>query len=148
MSRADQLLGLFRRFPFSAACVVVTLLSALAAWYLSGENENLEIVRRDRAKEGEATLSLLVGGSTQRQELDFVRDYLALESLRLGQRLSVEWALDPDTLQDEIPPLTLQPLVENAIKHGLEPKVEGGRVDVRIAREPGVANGANGANAI
>jgi hypothetical protein len=87
MSRADQLLGLFRRFPFSAACVVVTLLSALAAWYLSGENENLEIVRRDRAKEGEATLSLLVGGSTQRQELDFVRgiarrieDNLVIES--------------------------------------------------------------------
>lgn len=73
MSRGNQLLGLFRRFPFSAACVGVTLLSALAVWYFTGQNEDLEIVRRDRAKEGEATLSLLVGGSTQRQELDFVR---------------------------------------------------------------------------
>ena len=53
-------------------------------------------------------------------EIEFVRDYLALESLRLGKRLRVDWEVDPDTLADEIPPLSLQPLVENAIRHGLE----------------------------
>ncbi len=73
MSSTDQLLGLVRRYPFAVGCAVVTLLSVLAAWYFSGQNEDLESVRRDRAKEGEATHSLLVGGSTQRQELDFVR---------------------------------------------------------------------------
>jgi Histidine kinase len=68
------------------------------------------------------------------EEIEFVRDYLALESLRLGKRLRVEWALDPATLADEIPPLSLQPLVENAIQHGIAPRVDGGRVGIRSAR--------------
>jgi sensor histidine kinase YesM len=69
------------------------------------------------------------------EELEFVRNYLALESLRLGARLQVDWALDPRTLQDEIPPLTLQPLVENAIVHGVAPRKEGGRVGIRSEHE-------------
>ena len=68
------------------------------------------------------------------EEIEFVRDYLALESLRLGKRLRVEWELDPDTFGDEIPPLSLQPLVENAIQHGIAPRVDGGRVGIRSAR--------------
>ena len=87
MNRADQLLGLFRRYPIPAVCMIVTLLSALAAWYYTGQNEDLEIVRRDRTKEGEAMLSDLVGGSTLRQELELVRatarrieDNLVIES--------------------------------------------------------------------
>ncbi|MEO5689725.1 MAG: histidine kinase [Burkholderiaceae bacterium] len=67
-------------------------------------------------------------------EIEFVRDYLALESLRLGRRLQVDWELDPATLADEIPPLSLQPLVENAIQHGIAPRVDGGRVGIRSAR--------------
>jgi hypothetical protein len=67
-------------------------------------------------------------------EIEFVRDYLALESLRLGKRLRVDWELDPDTLADEIPPLSLQPLVENAIQHGIAPRVDGGRLGIRAAR--------------
>jgi hypothetical protein len=67
-------------------------------------------------------------------EIEFVRDYLALESLRLGKRLQVDWELDPATFADEIPPLSLQPLVENAIQHGIAPRVEGGRVGIRSAR--------------
>ena len=67
-------------------------------------------------------------------EIEFVRDYLALESLRLGKRLQVDWQLDPATLADEIPPLSLQPLVENAIQHGIAPRVGGGRVGIRSAR--------------
>ncbi|WP_428503621.1 sensor histidine kinase [Roseateles sp.] len=72
---------------------------------------------------------------TLEEELGFVRDYLALESLRLGQRLSVEWALDPQTLQDEIPPLTLQPLVENSIIHGISPSVKGGCISISARRD-------------
>jgi len=72
---------------------------------------------------------------TLEEELGFVRDYLALESLRLGSRLSVEWALDPLTLQDEIPPLTLQPLVENSIIHGISPSVKGGCISISARRD-------------
>jgi hypothetical protein len=68
------------------------------------------------------------------EEIEFVRDYLALESLRLGKRLRVDWQLDPATLADAIPPLSLQPLVENAIQHGISPRVDGGRVAIRSAR--------------
>ena len=64
-------------------------------------------------------------------EVQFVRDYLALESLRLGTRLDIRWQIDPATLQDEIPPLSLQPLVENSIVHGVAPRPQGGRISIR-----------------
>jgi hypothetical protein len=68
-------------------------------------------------------------------EIEFVRDYLALESLRLGARLGIDWELDPGTMADEIPPLSLQPLVENSIVHGIAPRVRGGRIRIRSARD-------------
>jgi len=68
------------------------------------------------------------------EEIEFVRDYLALESLRLGGRLSIDWQLDPATLEDELPPLTLQPLVENSILHGVAPRVMGGSIRIRSSR--------------
>lgn len=70
-----------------------------------------------------------------REELDFVRDYLALEALRLGPRLAVSWELDEQTLCDEIPPLTLQPLVENSIIHGIAPRPEGGSITIAASRD-------------
>jgi hypothetical protein len=74
---------------------------------------------------------------TLAEELDFVRNYLALESLRLGSRLRIDWELDPATLTDEIPPLSLQPLVENAVLHGVAPRAQGGVVAIRSARDAG-----------
>jgi signal transduction histidine kinase len=68
-------------------------------------------------------------------EVEFVRDYLALESLRLGERLRVDWNIDPDTLQAEIPPLTLQPLVENSVLHGVAPRLQGGSIRIRSGRD-------------
>lgn len=68
-------------------------------------------------------------------ELDFVRDYLVLESLRLGTRLKIEWAIDDAALDDEMPPLSLQPLVENCILHGIAPRVEGGTVRIEARRQ-------------
>ena len=67
-------------------------------------------------------------------EFERIDDYLTLIAIRMGPRLRV--ALDlPDELRSlPVPPLLLQPLVENSIKHGLEPKVEGGRVEVRAQR--------------
>jgi hypothetical protein len=64
------------------------------------------------------------------QELEFVRHYLALEKLRLGDRLRVVEHIEPDTLELAVPPLLLQPLVENAIRHGLAPRPQGGTVRI------------------
>jgi len=73
-------------------------------------------------------------------ELDFVRDYLELEALRLGERLQVEWDLDPDAGDTLLPALTLQPLVENSIKHAFNPHSRRGllRIESRCDRETGV----------
>ena len=64
-------------------------------------------------------------------------DYLELMSVRMGERL--RYTLDlPDELRGTpVPPLLLQPLVENSIRHGLEPKVEGGAIDVRARQLDG-----------
>jgi len=74
---------------------------------------------------------------TLREELGFVRDYLALEQLRLGARLQVEWDVAPNAEDEALPPLTLQPLVENAVAHGLSPQVAGGalRIGARLTAE-------------
>ena len=62
-------------------------------------------------------------------------DYLELMALRMGPRLQVTLDL-PDALADvPVPPLLLQPLVENAIQHGLEPRVQGGALTVRAWRQ-------------
>jgi two-component system sensor histidine kinase AlgZ len=68
--------------------------------------------------------------STMAEELELAQRYLNIESLRLGSRLRVEWDMDgvpPDT---RVPPLVLQPLLENAIYHGIEPLPDGGLIRV------------------
>ena len=65
-------------------------------------------------------------GVSLRQELDFTEQYLALESLRFGNRLRIERRIDAAALVCRLPPLTLQPLVENAIRHGIEPRAGAG----------------------
>jgi len=68
-------------------------------------------------------------------EFERTRDYLALMQVRMDDRLRIRFDL-PETLAEvPVPPLLLQPLVENAIKHGLEPSVTGGRIEVKAARE-------------
>jgi Tfp pilus assembly protein PilO len=74
MPYLERFLALLRRYPYCAVCTVLILALSGAAWFISGQNEDLEIVRDGRAKEGEAMLALLVGGSTQRQELTAVRE--------------------------------------------------------------------------
>jgi two-component system LytT family sensor kinase len=60
------------------------------------------------------------------EEFDFLRTYLEIEETRFGERLTVQVSLDPSIADEPVPPLILQPLVENAIKHGLWPKPTGG----------------------
>lgn len=64
-------------------------------------------------------------------ELRFVRDYLELESLRLGTRLKIEWELDMDAAGLPLPALSLQPLVENSIKHAFNPHSRPGLLRIR-----------------
>lgn len=68
-------------------------------------------------------------------ELAIVRDYVALEQLHHEERLRVDWQVDPATADASVPPMLLQLLVENAIKHGVARTPGGGVVDVRIARD-------------
>jgi len=65
-------------------------------------------------------------------EIDLGRQYLELEKLRLGERLHVDWQLAGVPMDLPIPPLMLQPLLENAVYHGIEPSPEGGAVTVAI----------------
>jgi two-component system sensor histidine kinase AlgZ len=69
--------------------------------------------------------------TTLAQEVQLARHYLAIEQVRFGDRLRVQWQIDPAADAARLPPLLLQPLVENAIKHGVEPSTEGGEVQVR-----------------
>lgn len=69
-----------------------------------------------------------------RQELDFVRGYLEIEAARLGDRLSVRIDVEPAALGARVPSLLLQPLVENAIRHGVAARVGPGVVEIRAAR--------------
>jgi two-component system LytT family sensor kinase len=69
-----------------------------------------------------------------KKELQFIKDYLDLESKRMGERLTIEFQVDQSLAAFSIPPMILQPLVENAIKHGIAPLEEGGKVTVEIQR--------------
>ncbi len=71
------------------------------------------------------------------QELDLVRMYLKIEQKRFGERLRLEESLDPACLNVHLPPLLLQPLVENAIKHGVAAMTTDGQVAIRATRAGG-----------
>jgi two-component system, LytTR family, sensor histidine kinase AlgZ len=75
-----------------------------------------------------ATLNTQSRFVTIKEELDLCSKYLNIEALRLGNRLKIEWHVDAEVNECLIPPLTLQPLVENAIYHGIQPIAEGGLI--------------------
>lgn len=72
-----------------------------------------------------------------RTELEMVRTYLELEKLRFGDRLQVTEAVDDEALDVQLPPLTIQPLVENAVQHGIGESPDGGVLSLRAALENG-----------
>jgi len=75
--------------------------------------------------------------STLADEFALLRGYLEVQRMRMGERLRFRLELPEALAQADLPPLLLQPLVENALKHGLEPKVEGGEVKVSAREEGG-----------
>ena len=68
------------------------------------------------------------------EEFDLVERYVGIEALRLGERLKVDWSVDEDTRSQKIPMLSIQPLVENAIYHGIEPLPSGGIIRISAER--------------
>ncbi len=68
------------------------------------------------------------------EEVELARRYLAIEQIRFGERLRVQWQLDPAAAGAQVPPLLLQPLVENAVRHGVEPNDEGGDLSITTLR--------------
>jgi len=76
--------------------------------------------------------------TTLGQEMEMIRAYLNLFKVRMGDRLLYEIDLPKNVEDFSLPPMLIQPLVENAIKHGLEPKVEGGKILIRGEKKEGI----------
>ena len=79
------------------------------------------------------------------EEVELARRYLAIEQIRFGERLRIEWELDAAAGSARVPPLMLQPLVENAVRHGVEPAVDRGtlRIRTQVRRGRAVVSIAN-----
>jgi two-component system, LytTR family, sensor kinase len=73
-----------------------------------------------------------------REELEFLNNYLEIEQTRFQDRLSVRMQIEPEVLNARVPNLILQPLVENAIRHGIAPRAQPGWVEIRASRENGI----------
>jgi two-component system, LytTR family, sensor histidine kinase AlgZ len=137
--RAEQ------RQPASAAARLTELQSRIRPHFLFNTlNSAIALVRAEPAK-AEALLedlselfrsALIDQGDAVAlsQEIELAKRYLAIESVRFGKRLRVVWAIDPLTLNAKLPPLLLQPLVENAVKHGVEPSATGAEIKISTQR--------------
>lgn len=112
-------------FLFNSLNAVSTLIlegNAPDATHMLAQIGELLRTTLDREAAAETALS---------QEIAFTEQYLAIEQTRLGNRLRVEMAIAPETLDALVPSMLLQPLVENAVRHGVAPLVEGGRIRIQ-----------------
>jgi two-component system sensor histidine kinase AlgZ len=90
-----------------------------------------EVVLEDLAELFRVALTDSGESTSLADEVELAQRYLAIEQVRFGDRLQVSWELDDDAAGARVPPLLLQPLVENAVRHGVEPAPEGGIIRVR-----------------
>jgi two-component sensor histidine kinase len=102
-------------------------------------HQDVELADRMVARLGELLRSTLENAGTQevslQQELDFIKPYLEIEQARLGPRLTVQMKIAPDVMDARVPNLLLQPLVENAIRHGIAPRSDPGRIEITARRD-------------
>ncbi len=136
--------------PATASARLAELQSRIRPHFLfNALNTALALVRVDPAK-AEAVLEDLAelfrvalaesGVSVSlAQEMALAQRYLAIEQVRFGDRLHVSWAIDPRVDSARVPPLVLQPLVENAVRHGVEPSLDGGRIRIEAIARRGQA---------
>ncbi|MFZ2648771.1 MAG: histidine kinase [Burkholderiaceae bacterium] len=106
-----------------------TLNTALALVRL--DPERAEGVLEDLAELFRVALSENREAVTLHEEVELAKRYLAIEQIRFGSRMQVHWELDDAASGARVPPLLLQPLVENAVRHGVEPAAQGGTIQVR-----------------
>ena len=109
-----------------------TLNSAIAL--VRAEPAKAEAVLEDLSELFRSALNDHGESSTLDAEVALARSYLAIEQVRFGDRLRLEWALDPLAGKALLPPLLLQPLVENAVKHGVEPSASGAELRISTQR--------------
>jgi two-component system sensor histidine kinase AlgZ len=137
------------RAPADTAARLTELQSRIRPHFLFNTlNSAIALVRAEPAK-AEALLedlsdlfrhALMDQGEsvTLADEIALARRYLAIESVRFADRLQVEWSLDPAADGARLPPLLLQPLVENAVRHGVEPSATGAHLRISTQRRGGV----------
>ena len=109
-----------------------TLNSAIAL--VQVDPARAERVLEDLAELFRVALADASASVTLDEEVELARRYLAIEQIRFGKRLRITWHLDPEARTARVPPLLLQPLVENAVRHGVEPNDEGGELEVSTQR--------------
>ena len=101
--------------------------------------DRAETVLEDLAQLFRVALAESGSAVTLDEEIDLAQRYLAIEQLRFGDRLQLVWDLDPAAAGAPLPPLVLQPLVENAVRHGIEPALQGGRIVISTKASRGMA---------
>ena len=109
-----------------------TLNSAIAL--VRAEPRQAERLLEDLSDLFRYALTVQAQSVTLADEITLAQRYLAIEQVRFAERLQVEWALDAQADDARLPPLLLQPLVENAVKHGVEPSPGGARIRVSTQR--------------
>lgn len=109
-----------------------TLNSAIAL--VRAEPSKAESLLEDLAELFRHALTDQGESATLAQEITLAQRYLAIEQVRFGERLQLEWLLDPSADTAHLPPLLLQPLVENAVKHGVEPSPDGAQIKISTER--------------
>jgi signal transduction histidine kinase len=104
-------------------------------------HQDVELADRMIARLGDLLRTTLDNANQQevpfKQELDFIQPYLDIEKARLGPRLTVDMQIDPAVMDARVPNLILQPLVENAIRHGIAVRPGPGRIQIQAGRENG-----------
>ena len=109
-----------------------TLNSAIAL--VRAEPAQAEAVLEDLAELFRSALADPAESVTLGQEIALAQRYLAIEKIRFGERLQVQWRLDASADSARLPPLLLQPLVENAVLHGVEPSASGAQIKITTLR--------------
>ncbi|NUZ05964.1 sensor histidine kinase [Piscinibacter koreensis] len=130
------------QFPADTTARLAELQSRIRPHFLFNTlNTALTLVRLDPARaEGvledlaelfRVAISDNAESVTLDEEVALAQRYLDIEQVRFGSRLHVNWELDPEAGRARVPPLLLQPLVENAVRHGIEPSPDGGVIRIR-----------------
>jgi two-component system sensor histidine kinase AlgZ len=112
----------------------------IIASLIDTDPESAEAVVEDLSELFRASLNEAASQVPLQDELDLCERYMRIEGLRLGSRLQIDWEVEPVPADVRVPLLTLQPLLENAVYHGIQPLPEGGTVGVRLWRSDGAVH--------